>query len=29
MEVNEKTLIGEIVMNHPEAVDVLMSIGMH
>ena len=29
MEVNEKTLVGEIVMNHPEAVDVLMSIGMH
>ena len=29
MEVNEKTLIGEIVMNHPEAVEVLMSIGMH
>ena len=29
MEVNEKTLVGEIVMKHPEAVDVLMSIGMH
>mgnify|MGYP002625973920 CR=1 FL=1 len=29
MEVTGKTLIGEIVMQHPEAVDVLMSIGMH
>ena len=29
MEVTEKTLIGEIVMNHPEAVEVLLSIGMH
>ena len=29
MEVNEKTLIGEIVMKHPEACDVLLSIGMH
>ncbi len=29
MEVNEKTLIGEIVRDHPEAIDVLMSIGMH
>ncbi len=29
MEVTGKTLIGEIVMKHPEAVDVLMSIGMH
>ncbi len=29
MEINEKTLIGEIVMKHPEAVEVLMSIGMH
>ena len=29
MEINEKTLIGEIVMNHPEAIEVLMSIGMH
>jgi hybrid cluster-associated redox disulfide protein len=27
--VNEKTLVGEIVMKHPEACDVLMSIGMH
>ena len=27
--VNEKTLVGEIVRNHPEAVEVLMSIGMH
>ena len=27
--VNEKTLVGEIVMKHPEAIDVLMSIGMH
>ena len=29
MEVNEKTLIGEIVSKHPEAVEVLLSIGMH
>ncbi len=29
MEVTEKTLIGEIVRNHPEAIEVLMSIGMH
>ena len=29
MEVNEKTLVGEIVMNHPEAVEVLLGIGMH
>ena len=29
MEVNEKTLIGEIVRNHPEAIEVLMSIGMY
>ncbi|MCR4877499.1 MAG: DUF1858 domain-containing protein [Clostridiales bacterium] len=29
MEVNEKTLVGEIVRNHPEAVEVLLSIGMH
>ncbi len=29
MEINEKTLIGEIVMKHPEAIEVLMSIGMH
>ena len=29
MEVTEKTLIGEIVMKHPEAAEVLMSIGMH
>ena len=27
--VNAQTLIGEIVMNHPEAVEVLLSIGMH
>lgn len=27
--VNAQTLVGEIVMNHPEAVEVLMSIGMH
>ena len=27
--VNRKTLIGEIVRNYPEAIDVLMSIGMH
>ena len=29
MEVTEKSLIGEIVRNHPEAIEVLMSIGMH
>ncbi len=29
MEVNEKTLIGEIVSKHPEAIEVLLSIGMH
>ena len=29
MEINEKTLIGEIVRDHPECIDVLMSIGMH
>ena len=29
MEVNGKTLIGEIVTQHPEAVEVLLSIGMH
>jgi len=28
-EVTEETLVGEIVMNHPEAIDVLLSIGMH
>ncbi|MBQ6383033.1 MAG: DUF1858 domain-containing protein [Clostridia bacterium] len=27
--VNAQTLVGEIVMNHPEAIEVLMSIGMH
>ena len=27
--VNKETLVGEIVMNHPEAIEVLMSIGMH
>lgn len=27
--VNEKTLVGEIVMKHPEAIEVLLSIGMH
>ena len=27
--INEKTLIGEIVNNYPEAIDVLLSIGMH
>ena len=27
--VNEKTLVGEVVRNHPEAIEVLMSIGMH
>ena len=29
MEVTEKNLIGEIVNKHPEAVEVLLSIGMH
>ncbi len=28
-KVNAQTLVGEIVMNHPEAIEVLMSIGMH
>ncbi len=28
-KVTNETLIGEIVANHPEAVDVLLSIGMH
>ena len=27
--INEKTLIGEIVRNYPETVDILLSIGMH
>ncbi|MGP1419223.1 MAG: DUF1858 domain-containing protein [Sphaerochaetaceae bacterium] len=27
--VNEKTLIGEIVSQHPETVDILLEIGMH
>ena len=27
--VTAKTLIGEIVNKHPEAVDILLSIGMH
>ena len=27
--VTAQTLVGEIVMNHPEAIEVLMSIGMH
>ena len=27
--VNAQTLVGEIVMNHPETIEVLMSIGMH
>ena len=27
--VTGKTLIGEIVNNHPEAIEVLLSIGMH
>jgi hybrid cluster-associated redox disulfide protein len=27
--VTEETLIGEIVYNHPEAIEVLMNIGMH
>ncbi|MBR3099291.1 MAG: DUF1858 domain-containing protein [Clostridia bacterium] len=27
--VTEKTLVGEIVMKYPEAIDILMSIGMH
>ena len=28
-KVNAQTLVGEIVMNHPAATEVLMSIGMH
>ena len=28
-QVTEKTLVGEIVRDHPEAIDVLLSIGMH
>jgi len=28
-QVTEKTLVGEIVRNYPEAIDVLLSIGMH
>ncbi len=28
-QITEKTLIGEIVRDHPEAIDVLLSIGMH
>ena len=27
--VNAQTLIGEIVNNHPEAIEILLSIGMH
>lgn len=27
--INSKTLIGEIVQNHPESIEVLLSIGMH
>ena len=27
--VNSKTLVGEIVRNHPESIEVLLSIGMH
>ena len=27
--INEKTLIGDIVRNYPEAIEVLISIGMH
>lgn len=27
--INEKTLVGEIVNSYPEAIDVLLSIGMH
>ena len=27
--VNNKTLIGEIVRNYPESIEVLLSIGMH
>ena len=27
--VTGKTLIGEIVNNHPEAIEILLSIGMH
>ena len=28
-QVNEKTLVGEIVRNYPEAIEILLSIGMH
>ena len=27
--VTEKTLVGEIVRNYPEAIEILLSIGMH
>lgn len=29
MNINEKSLIGEIVRNHPEAIPVLLDAGMH
>ena len=28
-QVTEKTLVGEIVRNYPEAIEILLSIGMH
>ena len=28
-QITEKTLIGEIVNNYPEAIEILLSIGMH
>ncbi len=28
-QVTEKTLVGEIVKNYPEAIEILLSIGMH
>ncbi len=27
--INEKTLVGELVRNYPESIEVLLSIGMH
>ena len=29
MEISAKTLVGEIVRNYPECIDVLLNIGMH
>ena len=28
-QINEKTLVGEIVRDYPEAIEILLSIGMH